>query len=87
MFSTIEQKLEMYKVIFLIALGNELRQGENTWIYYRYGNSGVNIVIVAKRLGYTIETVSETYLYSIEKVKKESVSQLETFIGSNRPAK
>jgi len=43
-------------------------------------NSGVNIVVVAKRLGDTIETVSNTYLHSIEKVEKESVNQLQNFI-------
>ncbi len=50
-------------------------------------NAGVNIVVVAKRLGDTIETVSETYLHSIEKVEKKSVSQLETFIGIIKIAK
>lgn len=46
-------------------------------------NSGVNIVIVAKRLGDTIETVSDTYLHSIEKIEKESVHQLQSFINTN----
>lgn len=46
-------------------------------------NSGVNIVVVAKRLGDTIETVSETYLHSIEKIEKESVNQLQNFIENN----
>lgn len=46
-------------------------------------NSGVNIVVVAKRLGDTIETVSETYLHSIEKIEKKSVNQLQHFIENN----
>ena len=46
-------------------------------------NSGVNIVVVAKRLGDTIETVSDTYLHSIEKIEKESVNQLQNFIDNN----
>lgn len=46
-------------------------------------NSGVNIVVVAKRLGDTIDTVSNTYLHSIEKIEKESVHQLQTFIEKN----
>lgn len=46
-------------------------------------NSGVNIVVVAKRLGDTIETISDTYLHSIEKVEKESVNQLQGFINNN----
>ncbi len=43
-------------------------------------NSGVNVAVVAKRLGDTIETVLDTYTHSIEKVEKEAVHQLETFI-------
>ena len=46
-------------------------------------NSGVNIVVVAKRLGDTIETISDTYLHSIEKVEKESVDQLQNFINNS----
>jgi hypothetical protein len=45
-------------------------------------HSCVNIVVVAKRLGDTIETVSETYLHSIEKVEKNSVNQLQVFINN-----
>lgn len=44
-------------------------------------NSGVNIVVVAKDLD-TIETVSETYLHSIEKVEKDSVNQFQDFINN-----
>lgn len=43
-------------------------------------NSGVNIVVIAKRLGDTVETVSNTYVHSIKKVEKESVKQLDIFI-------
>lgn len=43
-------------------------------------NSGVNVVVVARRLGDTVETVSDTYLHSIEKVEKESVEKLESFV-------
>lgn len=39
--------------------------------------------VVAKRLGDTIETVSETYLHSIEKIETESVNQLQNFIENN----
>lgn len=46
-------------------------------------NSGVNIIVVAKRLGDTIETISDTYLHSIEKIEKESVNQLQDFINNN----
>jgi len=46
-------------------------------------NSGVNNVVIAKRLGDTIKTVSDTHLHSIEKVKKESVNQLQNFINNN----
>ena len=47
-------------------------------------NSGVNVVVVAKRLGDTVETVSDTYLHSIEKIEKESVEQLESFVYNIR---
>ena len=33
-------------------------------------NSGVNVVVVSRRLGDTVETLSDTYLHSIEKLKK-----------------
>lgn len=42
--------------------------------------SGVNVVVVARRLGDTVETVSDTYLHSIEKIEKESVEKLENFV-------
>ena len=38
---------------------------------------------VAKRLGDTIDTVSNTYLHTIEKVEKESVNLLQEFINDN----
>ncbi|MDD4729864.1 MAG: hypothetical protein PHN55_14085 [Dysgonamonadaceae bacterium] len=50
-------------------------------------NSGVNVVIVSKRLGDTIKTVSGTYLHSIEKLEKESVAQLEGFLDNIRDVK
>lgn len=34
-----------------------------------------------------MKSVSDTYLHSIEKVEKESVSQFESFIGNIRTAK
>lgn len=47
-------------------------------------NSGANVVVVAKRLGDTVETVSNTYLHSIEEVEKESVGHLENFVYNIR---
>lgn len=44
-------------------------------------NNNVNIVAVAKRLGDTIETVSSTYLHSIDKVDKDTAEQLDNFIN------
>lgn len=71
------------KMVIEIELNNitfhDLRHLQATMMI----NSGVNIVVVAKRLGDTIETVSDTYLHSIEKVEKESVNQLQNFIKNN----
>lgn len=43
-------------------------------------NNGANVVSIAKRLGDTVETVSNTYLHSIEKVDKETVEKLDLYI-------
>lgn len=43
-------------------------------------NNGANVVSIAKRLGDTVETISNTYLHSIEKVDKEAVEKLDLYI-------
>ncbi|MDD4089676.1 MAG: tyrosine-type recombinase/integrase, partial [Tissierellia bacterium] len=70
---------KMCKEIELNITFHDLRHLQATMMI----NSGVNIVVVAKRLGDTIETISDTYLHSIEKVEKESVNQLQEFINNN----
>lgn len=73
-FKKLAKSIELYNITF-----HDLRHLQATMMI----NSGVNIVVVAKRLGDTIETVSDTYLHSIEKVEKESVNQLQDFIKNN----
>lgn len=72
-FLKMARGIELYNITF-----HDLRHLQATMMI----NSGVNIVVVAKRLGDTIETVSETYLHSIEKVEKDSVNQLQDFINN-----
>lgn len=44
-------------------------------------NAGTNIVVVAKALGDTIDTISKTYIHSVEDVRKEASIQLGDFIN------
>lgn len=71
------------KMTKMIGLNNltfhDLRHLQATMMLH----SGANILVVAKRLGDTIDTVSGTYLHAIEKVEKESVNQLQEFINDN----
>lgn len=73
-FKKMSKQIELNNITF-----HDLRHLQATMMI----NSGVNIVVVAKRLGDTIETISDTYLHSIEKVEKESVEQLQSFINDN----
>ena len=71
------------KVTKMIELDNltfhDLRHLQATMMLH----SGANVLVVAKRLGDTIDTVSSTYLHAIEKVEEESVNQLQEFINDN----
>ncbi|HBC30481.1 MAG TPA: hypothetical protein DC024_04445 [Clostridiales bacterium] len=71
---------KMTKIIGLDNLTfHDLRHLQATMMLH----SGANVLVVAKRLGDTIDTVSDTYLHAIEKVEKESVNQLQEFINDN----
>jgi len=43
-------------------------------------NSGVNVAVIAKRLGDSTKTILDTYTHPIEEMEKQSVQQLENFI-------
>lgn len=43
-------------------------------------NSGVNVAVIAKRLGDSTKTILDTYTHPIEEMEKQSVKQLEKFI-------
>ena len=47
-------------------------------------SSGADLVSIATKLGDTVETVSKTYLHSIDKVQKEATDKYEKFVNKLR---
>jgi integrase len=47
-------------------------------------SSGADVVSIAAKLGDTVETVSKTYLHSIDKVEKEATDKFEDFVKKLR---
>ncbi len=70
-FSKLLKKYDLKNISF-----HDLRHLHATMLV----NNGVNVVSIAKRLGDTVDTISNTYLHSIDKIDKEAVEKLDLYI-------